>query len=149
MGTIENKDLAEGIVGEIDGSIIKDNSLNFNALKDGMMKLESEYSITDAGNNDIFQKFSERKLALVRGYVELLEVPDSAATTITMQISDGTNAASDALTFTEGTDAVGAVKAFTPTAANLFIENENIKAVVGGTSVTLGKVKVVLFFDRI
>lgn len=93
-------------------------------------------------------------MRLMSGYVTLNEVPDAAASTLTVKVTNTTQSVdmTDTLTFTEGTDAVGAIKAFTVVTAAEADEadlTDAISITTAGTTTTDGQVTVVLEFMAI
>lgn len=91
------------------------------------------------------------KAQLVRAYARLLEVPDASSTTYTVLIQNATGTVSmtNTLTFTQGTDAAGKVKAFTPItagAADQIQKGDILNIVTAGTTTTAGEVEVILEF---
>ena len=80
------------------------------------------------------------KMTLKSGFVQLVEVPDSSTDTITVTLYNHSGAITDTLTFTEGTDSVGEVKAFTVQTMSGLEETSGLRVVVGGTTTTAGEV---------
>lgn len=78
-------------------------------------------------------------MILKSGFVQLIEVPDSSTDTITVILYNHADAITDTLTFTEGTETVGDVKAFTVTGGGLE-ETSGLRVVIGGTTTTAGEV---------
>lgn len=106
-------------------------------------------TIDDAGDLDIIPASDhERALELVSGSLQLYEVPNSSANTITGVIKRGSDdeAMTDVLTFTEGTDGLWTVKEFTPTANVAVAADEKVYITIGGTSSPAGAVKPLLNF---
>ena len=81
-----------------------------------------------------------KKVVLKSGFVQLIEVPDASATTLTVTLYNHSGAITDTLTFTQGTEAVGDVKAFTVQAMNGLEETAGLKVIIGGTTATAGEV---------
>lgn len=137
--------------------IINNESLQTTALSDyalskldsGLIKIDVDEVTIGDGTVTLYQKVKAGKWILKYASFELTEVPDSSATTLTLDVTDGTNSALSAVvTFTEGTDSVGDILdgAIVTTANRVFTENEAVKLTVAGTSATLGKAKGVLIF---
>lgn len=88
---------------------------------------------------------------LLSGWVQLVEVPDSAGDTLTVLIQNATGTVSmtDTLTFTEGVETVGTVKPFTVQTGGGADRMESIdilNIITDGTTTTAGQVLVGLNF---
>ena len=89
------------------------------------------------------------KMRLKSGYAQLIEVADATGTTFTVKVNNLTDTQdmSDTLTFTQGTEAVGDVKAFTPDGTYHTADKADaIQITTAGTTTTLGEVVVTLDF---
>lgn len=134
-----------------EGSVL-DKSIPFSKIKDGLRVVE--FTATIAANKGtpltIFNKVKAGKWVLKDVSIELTQVPDASATTLTVMVEHvgGTDALSSALSFAEGTDVVGAIQdgAIVTTANRIFTETEKVNILIGGTSVVLGAVKGTLVF---
>lgn len=127
----------------LSGAGLKDLSVPSTKIADGLRIVYFSGTIADKGTAfSIMQKARGKKWVLKMVSVQLLEAPDATATTMTVMIEDGSgnDALSAAVTFTQGTEAAGAVLdgAIVTTANRVFTESESINCLVAGTSVTLG-----------
>ena len=89
------------------------------------------------------------KMRLKSGHAQLIEVPDAAGTTFTVKVNNLTDVQdmTDTLTFTQGVEAVGDVKAFTPDVTYHTADKADaIQITTAGTTTTAGEVVVTLEF---
>lgn len=85
------------------------------------------------------------RMRLKSGFAQLIEAADSAATTFTVRVYNATAAVymTDILTFTQGTEGVADIKAFTPDGTNhTAAKADVIQLVTDGTTTTAGEVVV-------
>lgn len=131
----------------ISGQGLREISVPSGKIADGLRVVYFEGSIADNKGVafPIKSKARNKKWVLKMVSVELTEIPDATATTMTVMVEDagGNDALSAAITFTEGTDIAGTVLdgAVATTANRVFTESEVVQVLVGGTSVTKGKFK--------
>lgn len=90
------------------------------------------------------------KIKVKRAYACLTEVADAAATTYTVQLFNAGVAVSNVLTFTQGTEVLGDVKAFTIDANyEVILNGSALTAITAGTTTTLGEVIVVVNWENV
>ena len=101
------------------------------------------------GKQTVTYRIKER-IKVMLGSVQLEEVPDASADTITVKLTDGSNDISDTLTFTEGTDIAGTVKTFNMDKTYWeMLPGSSLSIVVAGTTTTLGEVIVQIQVKRV
>lgn len=131
-----------------DSSGILNRSVSVSKLK-GKVPLHEYITIANSGYNvnTSWGDFGGEG-TLTKGFARLLVAPDSSADTIKVQIKKNTSNATDQLTFTEGTDSVGAVKFFTiDTDYDDLTASDNLYIHTDGNSTTLGTVEVCLWVE--
>lgn len=88
------------------------------------------------------------KMRVLRAFVHLIEVADAAATTLTVTLYNGASAMTDTLTFTQGTETLGDVKAFTLVSNMDVVEAANgLFVTTAGTTTTLGEVEIHIQYE--
>lgn len=139
-----------------DGTLANTGALTIGAgaitqskMDDSVLRFTTSYFVDGKTTTAAWATNTHPDATLVRGYVRLVEVPDALATTITVLIQNATGTVSmtDTLTFTEGTNAIGATQAFTViTAADAdeIAKVDVLNIITGGTTTTLGQVEVCL-----
>lgn len=87
------------------------------------------------------------KMRIVRAWAQLIETGD-ATTTITVKLTNGSTDCSDTLTFTQGTEVIGDVKAFTMVSnQDVILSGDALTATTSGTTTTAGEVMVFIQFE--
>jgi len=87
-------------------------------------------------------------MKLMGGFCVLKEAPDDTST-LTVQLTDGTSALAETLTFTYGTEAAGSMFAFLPSATTSLIQTGYpLTVVTAGTTATNGEVTMIIHVER-
>lgn len=101
-----------------------------------------------ASLSEIFGASRHPKMRILRAFVHLIEVADATATTYTASLYNGATLMTDVLTFTQGTEALGDVKAFTLVSNQDVIEAANgLFITSAGTTTTLGELEVHIQYE--
>ncbi len=101
-----------------------------------------------ASLSEIFGASRHPKIRVLRAFVHLIEVADGGATTLTVSLYNGATLMTDVLTFTQGTETLGDVKAFTLVSNQDVIEAANgLFVTTSGTTTTLGEVEVHIQYE--
>lgn len=88
------------------------------------------------------------KMRILRAFVHLIEVADAATTTLTVSLYNGSTLMTDVLTFTQGTETLGDVKAFTLVSNQDVIEAaDGLFVTTAGTTTTLGEVEIHIQYE--
>jgi len=87
-------------------------------------------------------------MRILRAFVHLIEVADAATTTLTVSLYNGSTLMTDVLTFTQGTETLGDVKAFTLVSNQDVIEAaDGLFVTTAGTTTTLGEVEIHIQYE--
>ncbi len=122
-----------------------------NALKNGykICTFVKTKKIDGKATTHLFDDGHAPKKITVRSFKVILdEVPDGGASTYTAKLYDGANDVTDVVSFAQGTDAKGALKAGSVAATYQTIEaGETIDIVTAGTTTTAGECTVEVTYE--
>ncbi len=122
-----------------------------NALKNGykLCTLVKTLKIDGKATTHLFgDGHAPKKITIKSFQVILDQVPDGGATNYTAKLSDGTNDVTTTVTFAQGTDAAGALKAGVVDATYQTIASgKTIDVVTSGTTTTAGECTVIVTYE--